>query len=206
MSQPLNSIRRAGFNLQQWERGVNGVLVVKKVALALVAAGLLATPALSQSLGEKTGINAITGTAPKTADFVKEAAISDMFEIQSSQLAQTKAADAGVKSFAAQMVTDHTATSTDLKGLVSGGKVKAQIPAAMDSSHKSKLDKLQKLNGADFDKQYVSDQQSAHKTAVSLFERYSKGGSNADLKAFAGKYLPKLQGHLKMAQDLGNRK
>jgi putative membrane protein len=45
-------------------------------------------------------------------------------------------------------------------------------------------------------------QVSAHKDAVSLFERYSKDGDNADLKAFAGKYLPHLQEHLKMAQDL----
>ena len=55
---------------------------------------------------------------------------------------------------------------------------------------------------ADFDKQYESDQQSAHKDAVSLFERYSKGGDNADLKSFAAKTLPHLQEHLKMAQDL----
>jgi putative membrane protein len=129
-----------------------------------------------------------------------------MFEIQSSKLAQTKAADAGVKSFAAKMVTDHTQTSTELKGLVAGGKVKAQLPAEMDSSHTSKLEKLQKLNGADFDKQYVNDQRSAHKDAVSLFERYSKGGDNADLKSFARKLLPNLQGHLKMAEDLNNKK
>ena len=179
--------------------------LLKKIALAFLAAGLLATPALSQSIGEKTGINAMIGTAPKTEDFVKEAAISDMFEIQSSQLAQTKAADAGVKSFAAKMVTDHTATSTELKGLASGGKVKAEIPADMDSSHKSKLEKLQGLNGQDFDKQYVDEQVTAHKNAVSLFERYAKGGDNADLKAFAGKHLPHLQEHLKMAQDLDKK-
>jgi putative membrane protein len=43
---------------------------------------------------------------------------------------------------------------------------------------------------------------SAHKDAVSLFERYGKGGDNPDLKAWASKTLPDLQGHLKMAQDL----
>jgi putative membrane protein len=43
---------------------------------------------------------------------------------------------------------------------------------------------------------------SGHKTDVSLFERYAGGGDNVDLKAFASTYLPKLQQHLKMAQDL----
>jgi putative membrane protein len=37
---------------------------------------------------------------------------------------------------------------------------------------------------------------------VSLFERYGKGGDNPDLKDWASKTLPDLQGHLKMAQDL----
>ena len=42
----------------------------------------------------------------------------------------------------------------------------------------------------------------AHKDAVSLFERYSKGGDNADLKSWAGKTLPALKHHLEMAQAL----
>jgi putative membrane protein len=42
----------------------------------------------------------------------------------------------------------------------------------------------------------------AHENAVSLFERYAKGGDNAELKAFAAKQLPHLQEHLRMAKDL----
>ena len=145
---------------------------MRNIALVTVAlAVVLATPAYSQSVPERTGVNSVLGVAPKTEDFVKEVAISDMFEIESSKLAQQKASAAPVKSFGGQMVTDHSKTSTELKGLVSGGKVKAEMPAAMDSSHQSKLDKLKGLNGADFDKQYVSDQQGAHKDAVDLFER-----------------------------------
>jgi putative membrane protein len=72
----------------------------------------------------------------------------------------------------------------------------------MDSSHQGKLDKLKALTGADFDKQYVSDQQGAHKDAVDLFERYAKGGENADLKAWAGKTVPALKHHQEMADKL----
>jgi putative membrane protein len=87
--------------------------------------------------------------------------------------------------------------------MVSGGKVKGvDLPTDMSSSQKSMLDKLKGMNGKDFTKQYHSDQVSAHKDAVSLFERYGKGGDNPDLKAWASKTLPDLQGHLKMAQDL----
>jgi putative membrane protein len=141
------------------------------------------------------------GISPTTADFLKEVAISDMFEINSSKLAQDKG-NAPEKSFAAQMVTDHTKTSNELKGLVSSGKVKAELPTALDSSHQSKLDKLKGESGKDFSSDYNSMQVSAHKDAVSLFERYAKGGENADLKNWAGKTLPALKHHLEMAEKL----
>jgi putative membrane protein len=48
-------------------------------------------------------------------------------------------------------------------------------------------------------------QVSAHKDAVSLFERYSKAGDNSKLKDWAGKTLPTLQHHLQMAENLKRR-
>ena len=170
---------------------------------SMIALGclLFAAPALAQSAGEKTGINSTLGITPTTPDFVKEAAISDMFEIESSKLAQEKG-NPGEKTFASQMVSDHTKTSTELKGMVTGGKVKADVPTALDSSHQSKLDKLKGESAKDFSSDYDSMQVSAHKDAVSLFERYAKGGENADLKNWAGKTLPALKHHLDMAQSL----
>lgn len=163
---------------------------------------LLAGPALAQSVGEKTGINSALGVAPTTADFVKEVAISDMFEIESSKLAEQKG-NAQEKSFAQQMVTDHSKTSSDLKSLISSGKVKAELPSGLDSSHQSKLDKLKGASGKDFSSDFDSYQVSGHKDAVSLFERYAKGGDSAELKDWAGKTLPTLRHHLEMAEELG---
>src|SRR3978361_93178 len=172
----------------------------------IVMACLLPTgPALAHSAGEKTGVNSALGISPTTADFVKEVAISDMFEIQSNKLAQDKG-NAAEKSFASQMGTDHTKTSPELKTLVSSGKVKAELPAALDSSHQSNLDKLKDKSGKDFSSDFDSMQVSAHKDAVSLFERYAKGGDNSDLKDWAGKTLPALKHHLEMAQDLDKGK
>ena len=139
--------------------------------------------------------------SPSTQEFVIKAAVSDMFEIESSKLAQQQA-DAKSKEFAAKMIKDHTETSTELKSLVASGKVKATVPAAMDSAHQSKLDKLKGLKGTEFDREYDEMQRAAHKEGVSLFEQYSKSGDNAELKAFASKHLPHLKEHQKMAEDL----
>jgi putative membrane protein len=157
--------------------------------------------ASAQSVAEKTGVNSALGVTPTTKDFVTEAANSDMLEIDSSKLVLATN-DAGVKSFAQKMIDDHTATSKELKKIVADGKIDAPIPATMDKAHQSKLDKLKKEKGADLVKDYKSMQVSAHKDAVSLFQRYAKGGDNAELKTFASKTLPTLQDHLKMAEDL----
>src|SRR5438067_13370619 len=117
---------------------------MKRTVIALGCI-LLAGPVLAQSAGEKTDVNSALGISPSTADFVKEVAISDMFEIESNKLAQSKG-NAPEKTFGSQMVTDHIKTSTELKGLVTSGKVKAELPTEVDSSHKSKLDKLKSEN------------------------------------------------------------
>jgi putative membrane protein len=174
---------------------------MKTVVTLAAAAVLLSSAALAQSVGEKTGVNSTLGISPATADFVKEAAMSDMMEIESSKIAQQKG-NADEKKFAGQMITDHTKTSSELKSMVSSGDVKAELPASLDSSSQSKLDKLRNAKPEDFAAQYDPMQVSAHKDAVSLFERYAKGGDNAKLKDWAGKTLPALQHHLEMAQDM----
>jgi len=170
-----------------------------KRTLAVVFCALLAGPAMAQSIGEKTGIDSVLGITPSSQDFVTEAAQSDMFEIASSKLA-TQKSDSAVKDFATQMIADHTKTSEQLKSEAQPANL--VVPTVMDSGMQSKLDKLTTLNGGDFTKQYMDYQVSAHKDAVSLFQRYGKGGDNAKLKGWAVTTLPALQHHLDMAQGL----
>jgi putative membrane protein len=172
--------------------------------LALAAAIFLAatsTSVMAQSAAEKTGVNSLIGVAPKTEDFVMEAAGSDMFEIESSKLAVERA-DPATKTFAQQMITDHTKTSMEMKQMIDGGKVKATVPTAMPEKYQSMLDKLKGLQGDDFNKQYHSDQEDVHEDAVDLFKRYGAEGENAELKAWAAKTTPALEHHLQMATDM----
>ena len=57
-------------------------------------------------------------------------------------------------------------------------------------------------SGDDFDRAYMASQVRAHRDAVSLFQKESKSGKDAELKSFAATTLPALQEHLKMARDL----
>jgi putative membrane protein len=170
-----------------------------KRILLLGACLLFAGPAFAQSASEKTGVNSVLGIAPKTVDFVKEAATSDMFEVQSSKLAAERT-QGDVQSFANQMVADHTKTTGELQRLAPGANV--PLPTQMTSSQQNMLDKLKRLKGKDFATQYMDDQVSAHKSAVSLFERYGKCGDNTKLQDWADHTLPTLQHHLEMAQGI----
>jgi len=176
-----------------------------KVHLSAALVTALSSAAFAQSVGEQTGVNSALAIAPKTEDFIKEAATSDMLEIDAAKIAQQKG-NAGEKQFAQQMVTDHTKTTSELKGLVPAD-MKSALPTALDDSSQKKLDKLRDTKPEDFAGQYDPMQVSAHKDAVSLFERYAKGGDDPKLKDWAAKTLPALQHHLEMAQALDkNRK
>jgi len=112
---------------------------MRKVGLAITACLLLTGSAAGQSIGEKIGVNSVLGITPKTADFVKEAASSDMFAIQSSQLAAFKT-QGKVKAFANQMQTDHAKTLSELKSLAQ--QVGVTVPVEMSSSQQSMFDVL----------------------------------------------------------------
>jgi putative membrane protein len=177
----------------------------KLVILVAIAGLFIASAVLAQSIGEKTGVNPALGISPTTQDFVNEAAVSDMLEIDAAKMAQDKG-NSDEKKFAEQMITDHTKISDDLKKLVASGDVKADIPSSLDKLSQAKLDKLRDARRANFASEYDPMQVSAHKEAVSLFERYAKAGDNAKLKDWAGKTLPALRHHLELAENLDKKR
>jgi putative membrane protein len=140
--------------------------------------------------------------AQSAQDFVNKVAISDMFEIQSSRLALAKQPDKDTKPFAEKMIRDHQKTSNELKALVKGGKVKAELPTSLDSEHQKMLDELKAKSGKEFDSNYDQIQVKAHEDAVALFDAYAQGGDNPELKRWAAKTLPHLKEHLTMAEKL----
>ena len=131
--------------------------------------------------------------------------MSDITEIEAAQIARLKG-NAEEKKFAEMMLADHTKTSNELKAMIPAN-MKAAVPTALDDASQKKLAKLRDAKPEDFASEYAPMQVSAHKDAVSLFERYANAGDDPKLKDWAGKTLPALKHHLEMAQTLEkNRK
>jgi putative membrane protein len=148
-----------------------------------------------------TGTNAAMTSAmdPADSDFMMKAAQGGLAEVDMGNMASSKATNADVKKFGDRMVTDHSKANDELKQLASTKGV--TLPADVGDEHKKAMDEMSAKSGKDFDKAYMDDMVKDHEKDVAEFEKASKEAKDADLKAWATKTLPTLQGHLKMAKE-----
>ena len=140
-----------------------------------------------------------SGAAANDSQFVMKVASDGIAEVELGRLAADKASSPDVKKFAQRMVDDHSKANDELKTLAQNKNI--TLPAAIDAKHKAHVDRLSKLSGEAFDRSYMRDMLMDHQKAVAAFRTESKSGKDADVKAWAGKTLPTLEEHLKLAQD-----
>lgn len=164
------------------------------------AADPLATDmAMDNGVIENAVANEAMTAAPMTAQqFANTAAASDAYEIASSKLATEKAQAAELKSFAQQMVKDHTASTAKLKS--AAGSIKPD--PTMNPEQQANIDALETASGAAFDTAYRTQQLAAHQKALTALQGYAASGDNEALKTFASETAPIVQGHLTMLQGM----
>lgn len=136
-------------------------------------------------------------------DFINQAAPGNMVEVELGRLATKQATSSEVKKFAEQMIIDHTKAGEELKQVAQGKKV--MLPPNLMPKHKETMEKLTKLKGAEFDREYVKAMVEDHEKDVAAFDNIAKTGVDADVKAFAAKTLPTLQMHLQMIREIESK-
>lgn len=154
-------------------------------AIALPAAIAFASPVVAQSENAQA--------------FVNKAAVSDIFEIESSELALNRAKDPQVKDFAQMMIADHGKSSQMLQQIASAQGL--NVPTSLDEEHQAKLQTLEQA-GDEIDAQYVQMQVDGHENAVAMFENYASTGEDPKLQQFAQDTLPILKQHLEKIQTV----
>jgi putative membrane protein len=136
-------------------------------------------------------------------EFMNKAAQGGMEEVQLGQMAASKAQNAEVKAFGQKMVEDHSNANTELKAVARQKNV--TLPTEISAKQKEDIDKLSKLSGAAFDKEYVKMMVDDHEKDVAEFQKQAANGTNADVKAFAAKTLPTLKMHLDMIKGMQSK-
>jgi putative membrane protein len=135
--------------------------------------------------------------------FAMMAAMGGMAEVEMARLALSKASSDSVKQFAQKMIDDHTKANEELMGIATSKGI--TLPTAPDAKMQAMMMKMEKLSGAEFDRQYIMMAGNKdHMKMEKLFKDENLKGKDADLKAFAAKTLPVVQMHLQMARDLHN--
>jgi predicted outer membrane protein len=131
---------------------------------------------------------------------VRDMAMTNMAEIETARMAQSKSQSEMVKTYAQRMIDDHTKALTEVQQLAQTKGM--TLPTELDKMHKAKADKLAKLSGEQFDKAYMAQAGVAdHKKAHAKLQMASNKAKDADVKALAGRMHPTVQDHLKMAQE-----
>jgi len=127
------------------------------------------------------------------SEFVEKATVGNRFEIESGQLAATKATDAKLKDFGRMMVTDHGAALKKLEDTARAAG--APMKTSLDAAHQAKLDALKAANGSEFDRLYKADMKQGHADTVALLTSYKKDGKSEKLRAWADETLPTVLKH-----------
>ncbi|MEH2171225.1 MAG: DUF4142 domain-containing protein [Nostoc sp.] len=141
---------------------------------------------------------------PSSSDkqFMTEAAQGGLAEVQLGKLASKRGTSNAVKQYGQRMVDDHTPINNQLKQLAIQKGV--TLPTTLNRTNKQVEQRLSKLYGANFDRQYLNQMLQDHEKDVSAFQTEAQQGQDADVKAFAAEKLPTLQSHLQQVRSLVN--
>ena len=173
---------------------MNATTIVLTAGLGMWAGTAAATP--ETAAGDKaTKVNAQT--------FLSKVAQANLAEVELGKLAAEKAESAEIKQYGQKMVDDHGKANKEVQTLADQKGV--TLPTYVDAAHKAAQARLEKLSGAAFDRAFMSQMVRDHQAAVALFRTQARSGKDPDVKAFAEKMLPDLEGHLKMALDLSRQ-
>ena len=163
----------------------------------VVALALTTVAGCGMMMDRKDGL-----PAPTTASgFLINAAQSGMLEVNASRLALERSKNSAVRSFAQNMVDDHTKANEEVMKLAEARKV--ALPRALAGEQRVIYERLQGLSGTEFDRNYAATVGvSAHEKTIRMFETASTSVDDSQLRSFVQKTLPTLQHHLREARKL----
>ncbi len=162
------------------------------------------TPGTPMPGQDKTGANRSPSSVTATSDettvgysdrrFMKRAAEMGTEEVAVSQIVARATTDSRVRAFATQMVSSHEKVNDELAGLASRKGLQ------LANEHES-MTRWTKEDPKSLATDYVSHMESAHEKLINLFEKAAQS-DDADISAFAAKYLPDLRRHYTMVREL----
>jgi putative membrane protein len=135
--------------------------------------------------------------------FIRENVQDNYLEVSLGRLAERKAQNSAVKQFAQRQVTDHSRFQDQWTRLASQNGLPAQ--QGMGGKHRDKLQKLEKLSGREFDREYMTMQIQNHKDYIDYLEKEGRSAKSGAVRQLADRELPTLHEHFDEAKRIGAR-
>lgn len=134
------------------------------------------------------------------ADFIQDQLADGDAEVALGRLVQDRATNPQVKEFGQMMVSDHQKAGADLKEIA--GKHNIAVESKEHSEHNDLRERLSKLTGAEFDREYIEAMVDDHEKAVNDVEKKAENADNPEIRQWASKTLPTLRQHLERAKQI----
>lgn len=173
-------------------------------AFAAATALLIALPAASFAQSAPT--RSVPRSAPATAsasatdkNFLTDAIQGDASEVKLGELAEKNGGSAQMKDFGKTLVTDHTKAGDQVKATAK--EVGVTVKDEPSSEAQRDYDKLAKLKGAAFDREFARMSVEDHQKDIGKFQKEADAKSGP-VSTMAQQQLPTLKKHLQMAQSL----
>lgn len=179
--------------------------------LPLVQEHLTLARQVAVQVGSDTTAATIAGNTNrgKSADiskdrkFVRDVDADHNLEIRLGQLAEKRARDGSVKQFGRRMVDDHTGLKEEWETMIGNSGMK--FKSGMGPRHKSKLDRLEKLSGREFDREYMTLVAQNHQDYLNYFRKEGRAAKSAPVRELVNRDIPMLEQHMQQAKQIGVR-
>ena len=146
--------------------------------------------------------SAATLGANTASGFVTALVTSDMYELQSAEIAMARSSTAGIDELAGTIKTDHTASTAKLKTIAPTEAADTTLPTALDERRQGMIDNLNAAAPADFDRVWLTQQVAAHNEALTLLNGFKDHTETPGLAALATEIIPKVTMHRDQAQRM----
>lgn len=173
---------------------------------ALTGNEILPVPA-GEAGADLNGMGNNAASVPTSAqDYIRVASAGDLFEIESSRLAQEKARNEPVREFAQILINEHSRSTEQLRTAASQAQPTLEVPTPQLNPQQQQM--IAGLRAADptaFDQLYLQQQLQAHQETLSALLGYAQSGEVASLRQHAATAAGSVQQHLSRVRALATQ-
>jgi putative membrane protein len=167
------------------------------VKQGLTLACLFAVAAFVQAEDRKADT---TDKLPLDDQYVIKAVVFNNATIQTAKLVESRSENEAVKAFAKQVIEDHNKASEELGRVIKDRKL--SVVAGLEKETREEIDRLSKLKGAEFDREYLANFIKCHEKCLSMCKSQVSSGKEEAASKYAKDCCTKLEEHLKKAKEL----